>query len=223
MEEVEGARIDRQLLERLEVEVGLAEERVGRGGEDGDGLGDELAIPAMGGPGPGHPQRHRPNAFVGIGLRQPTVLEDGDGAPADVVIEAPDRLLDGARRRWATGKEQGLSGGHDRIRPLERSGGLMLEEVAVKPAVARQHLVKHQADHRPGLSGIAEGRLDGFQFGEALAEERGDGDGGISAGAFPVRLGGGKQIGTGPPDGRIKGPRGEIEIPEEERGGIGRA
>ena len=221
MEEVEGAGIDRQLLERLEVEVGLAEERVGRGGEDGDGLGDKFAIPAMGGPGPGHPQRHRPNAFVGIGLRQPTVLEDGHGAPADVVIEAPDRLLDGARRRRATGKEEGLGGGHDRIRPLERPGGLMLEEVAVKPAVARQHLVKHQADHRPGLSGIAEGGLDGFQLREALAEERGDGDGGI--GAFPVRLGGGKQVGTGPPDGRIKGPRGEIEIPEEERGGIGGA
>ena len=221
MEKVEGARIDRQLLEGLEVEIGLRKKRVGSGGEDGDGPGDELAIPAMGGPDPGHPQRHRPDAFVGIGFRKPTVLEDGDGAPTDVVVEAPDRLLDDARGRRATGKENGLGDGHDRKRPLQRPGGLMLEEVAVKPAIARQNLVKHHPDQAAGLAGIAEGRLGCLQLREALPQQCRDVRGRI--GPFPLRLGGGKQIGTGPPDGRIKGPRGEIEIPEEERGWIGGA
>ena len=175
----------------------------------------------MGGPGPGHPQRHRPDAFVGIGFRKPTVLEDRHGAPADVVVEAPDRLLDDARGRRATGAENGLGGGHDRKRPLERPGRLMLEEVAVKPPIARQHLVKHHPDQRPGLAGIAEGRLGRLQLRQALPQQRRDIRGRI--GPFPVRLGGGNQIGTGPPNGRIKDPGGEIEIPEKERGWIGGA
>ena len=89
----------------------------------------------------------------------------------------------------------------------------------MKPAIARQNLVKHHPDQAAGLAGIAEGRLGCLQLREALPQQCRDVRGRI--GPFPLRLGGGKQIGTGPPDGRIKGPRGEIEIPEEERGWIG--
>ena len=57
MQKVEGARVDRQLLEHLKIEVGLPQ-KIGRGdGEDIDRPLHEIAIPAVCRPHTGHEDR----------------------------------------------------------------------------------------------------------------------------------------------------------------------
>ena len=224
MEKVEGARVERQLLEHVQVEVGLAHELRRRLAQDVDRGGHEPAVAAVGGAGAGHPHRHRPDALVPIRLRQPAVLQHRHRPPADVVVEPLDRLVhDGLRIVPRTAhREHGLSGAHQEEGPLDRPRRLMLEKVAVKPAVGGEQPVEDDVEHRPRLARVAKRRIDRLQVPQPVDEQRGRGSRGVRGFAagphrrrrLEIRI----QLAQRPPGVRIERTGREVEVPEDDRG-----
>ena len=232
MEEVEGPGIESELLHRLELEVGLVQEFGGRRGENLDRAGHEIAVPAMGGPGAGSIERHRPDPFMRIGLRQAAVLEHRHRPPADVVVEPLERRrhqpLVVIRGRLPGGQlgEQRLGRRHHEERPLDPPRRLMLEKVCMKAAVGLQRL-PDELEHAPGLSGLPEGGLVGLEFLEPFLQQVHDQPG--RAGPLLDEPVGGRGLDRGvqlihrPPDARIERPRGEVQIADDDAGRVPRA
>ena len=231
MEKVEGPRIEREFGEQRGVEVGLADERLGGPLQDFDRGRDELAIPAVRGPGTSDEERHGPHPLMPIGLGEPAVFEHRDRSPADVVVEPIDRpghdrvvrpgLLAPARR------EHRLRRGHHEERPLNPSRWLVLEQVGVKFTVGRQQPTEHEFEHPPRLAGVAKRCGAGLEFVEPRREQRRHAVRGVRPldhllrHILPGPLDGRKEAAQRPPGGGVEAPRREIEIPEDEGGGVG--
>jgi hypothetical protein len=222
VQEVEGPGIDRELLERFGIEVGPGHELRRSGAEDVERGGDQVAVAAMGRPYSGDEQRQGPHPLVRIRLGQAAVLEHGDGPPADVVVEPVDRG-GGVVAAGGEAGEHGLGRGHHEEGPLERTGRLVREQVAVEPAILRQHAVEDEVERGAGLRRVAKRRRRGLERGELLPERCGhDGRriGPLDDALRPGRLGGGEQSVESPPGRGIVGSRGEVEIPEHDRGEV---
>ena len=226
MEKVEGPRVDRQLFEGIEVEIGLPEELHGYFAEDRDRAGHELPVPAMRRAGACHVERDRPHPFVRVGLRQTAVFEHGHGPPADVVVDAIDRPLH-AGVAIVVGSafgQQRADRRHHQKRPLDRPWRLVLEHVGMKATVGRQQAVERRIDGPPRLGGIAEGRRGRLQVGEPSPQFGRDEVGSI--GPFDHRavvvgwLDRRVEVVHAAPDGRVEGPRREVEVAEHHRRGV---
>ena len=236
MHEVEGPGIDRQLLERGDLEVSLPQEICRCGGEDLESPRHEPRIATVGYAGPGHVQRHRAHSLMGIRGRQPAVFEHRHGPPADIVVEPLDRgghepfvgtaLRLNRRAGIAVGfGQEGPDRRHHEERPFDPAGGLVLEQVRVKLPVGRQQAVEEQAEHLPRLPGIAEGWLGGLEFAQACAESRGDqldrvgplADEPVGAGGLILRI----EFTQGTPGRRVESTRREVQIADDDGCRIG--
>ena len=234
MEEIECPRIECQFLQQRKIEVGLPQQLFRRLFQDRHRILHEPTVAAVRGAHAADEQRDRTDALVGIGLREPTVLQHRHRPPADVVVEPADGLLHnafGSDSRRITGKN-GLRRRHQEEGPLQTTGWLMLEQIAVERTVGRQQSREEHVQHHPGLAGITECRLGRCQRLQPLGEK--DGHAGRSigplrdlpaggAGVVPGgRLHGRKEVVHCAPDGRIEGPGREVQIPEENSGWIAR-
>ena len=230
MHEVEGPRIERQFLHRLEFEVGLMQELRGRRGEDLDRTGHEIAVAAVGRASTGDIQRHRPHPLVGVGLREAAVFQDRHRPPAHVVVEPLERgrhePLVVIRRRVAGGQfgEHGLGRGHHEERPLDAPRRLVLEQVGMEATGGRQQLLEDGLEHPPGLADVAKGWLRGRELaqpaGDPFVDPRG------CVGPLADRTIGrrwlerGGKVAQRPPHARIEGARGEVQVADDGGGRV---
>ena len=107
----------------------------------------------------------------------------------------------------------------------------MFQKIAMKIPVGRRQPGEEQVDHRPGLCGIPKGCFGRRERLESLDQQRGHPRCGI--GPLRNRSGGGA-AGRGrfdrlkkgvhrPPDGRIEGPGGEVQVPQHDSRRIARS
>ena len=167
--EVVRPRIKGQLVELVQGEHGVKQDRgIGRV-EDGQRGLDQLTIGADGRPRPANPKRDRTHPFVLVGLNLLLGAQHGHGPVPDVIVQLAEHGRDdplGLIPRPAL-LEHRLAHPANEERLKQAGFGLMEQQIAVELAIGRQRGVEHQSQDGLRLLDLPEGvgrAADGLQL-----------------------------------------------------------